>query len=97
MANLGRRDLSADVVATSQGISASYIRKLFASEGTSFNGLVLEQRLLRAHRMLSTPRFADYAISAIAIEVGFNDVSYFNRTFRRRFGKTPSDVRSAQS
>jgi AraC-like DNA-binding protein len=54
---------------------------------------VLEQRLLRAHRILCDLRFADFAIGAVAIEVGFNDVSYFNRTFRRRFGQTPSDVR----
>ncbi|RVC16943.1 AraC family transcriptional regulator, partial [Mesorhizobium sp. M7A.F.Ca.AU.002.02.1.1] len=26
---------------------------------------------------------------------GFNDLSYFNRAFRRRYGATPSDVRAA--
>jgi AraC-like DNA-binding protein len=93
IANLSRLDLSCDVVAESQGISASYMRKLFAAEGTSFVDFVLEQRLLRAHRMLSDPRFAQRTISAIAFEVGFNDLSYFNRTFRRRFDETPSDVR----
>jgi AraC-like DNA-binding protein len=95
MANLGRRDLSAGVIGKSQGITADYIRKLFAAEGASFMDFVLEQRLTRAHRMLTDPRFAGRAISAIALDAGFSDLSYFNRTFRRRFGETPSDVRES--
>jgi AraC-like DNA-binding protein len=97
MANLRHRDLSADVIGKSQGLTAGYIRKLFATEGTSFMDFVLEQRLTRAHRMLTDPRFVGRAISAIALDAGFSDLSYFNRTFRRRFGETPSDVRGAQS
>src|SRR5581483_6483801 len=45
--------LSLEWLATRQGISPSYVRKLFESEGTSFSDFVLSQRLLRAHRMLS--------------------------------------------
>jgi len=52
------------------------------------------QRLLRAHRMLSDPARAQRPIGAIAFEVGFGDLSYFNRAFRRRYGVTPSDVRA---
>jgi AraC-like DNA-binding protein len=55
---------------------------------------VLEQRLYRAHRTIADPRRADRMISAIAFAAGFGDLSYFNRTFRRRFGMTPSDVRA---
>ena len=32
-------------------------------------------------------------ISQIAYNVGFNDLSYFNRTFRRRYGVRPTDLR----
>ena len=45
--------------------------------------------------MLSDPRAGEMFISAIAYEAGFGDLSYFNRTFRRRFGASPSDVRKA--
>ncbi|RUX65433.1 AraC family transcriptional regulator, partial [Mesorhizobium sp. M7A.F.Ca.US.014.04.1.1] len=76
-------------------LSARYIRKLFESEGTSLSDFMLCQRLLRAHRMLSNPRHAGRSITAIAFEAGFNDLSYFNRAFRRRYGATPSDVRAA--
>jgi AraC-like DNA-binding protein len=36
-----------------------------------------------------------WGISAIAYDAGFGDVSYFNRTFRRPYGVTPSEVREA--
>ena len=56
---------------------------------------VLAERLARAYRILSNPRFADRSITAVAFEVGFGDLSYFNRTFRRRFGCAPSRLRGA--
>ncbi len=33
-------------------------------------------------------------ISGIAYEVGFGDLSYFNRSFRKRYGQSPSQVKS---
>jgi AraC-like DNA-binding protein len=33
-------------------------------------------------------------VSDIAHLTGFNDVSYFHRAFRRRFGLTPGDARA---
>ncbi len=91
--HLGERDLSINAVAKRNRISPVYIRKLFESEGTSFSEFALEQRLARVHRMLRDPRFAERAISTIALEVGFGDLSYFNRTFRRRYGASPSELR----
>jgi AraC-like DNA-binding protein len=82
-------------VARSQQISESYIRQLLAENGTTFTDFVLDGRLTRAHRMLVDPLYADRSISAIAYEAGFGDLSYFNRTFRRRYGATPSDIRRA--
>ncbi|RFZ87578.1 AraC family transcriptional regulator [Shinella sp. WSJ-2] len=32
-------------------------------------------------------------IGDIALEVGFSDISYFNRCFRKRFGCSPRAVR----
>jgi AraC-like DNA-binding protein len=66
---------------------------LFETDGVTFSEHVLRQRLARAHRMLSDPGFGSLTISAIALAAGFGDLSYFNRTFRRRFGATPSELR----
>jgi AraC-like DNA-binding protein len=46
--------------------------------------------------MLSDPRLGKRPVSAIAYDVGFRDLSYFNRTFRRRYGATPTDVRAGR-
>ena len=92
--NMGRTDLSIETAAARHGVTPRYVRKLFESEGTTFSEFVIGQRLAHAHRLLTDQRFSDYPISAIAFECGFGDLSYFNRTFRRCYGATPSDVRA---
>jgi len=94
LANMLQPGLSIDAIAVRQGISPVYVRKLFEGDGTTFTEFILTQRLTRAHRMLGDPRFAGSTISAIAYDVGFADLSYFNRVFRRCYGITPSDVRA---
>ncbi len=64
-------------------------------EGTTFTEYVLAQRLGRAHRLLADPRHANQKIGAIALDVGFGDLSYFNRAFRKRYGVAPSELRAA--
>lgn len=93
-ANITRRDLSVNSVAARHGISPRYIRTLFMAAGTTFTDFVLEQRLARAHRLLTDPHADGRAIGAIAYESGFGDLSYFNHSFRRRYGATPSDIRA---
>lgn len=89
-------ELSTETVAARHGLSPRYVRKLFEQEGTSFSSFLLAQRLSRVHRMLSDPRHDHLGITTIAFEAGFNDLSYFNRTFRRQFAATPSDIRAAR-
>jgi AraC-like DNA-binding protein len=67
---------------------------LFDGDGTTFSEFVLLQRLNRAYRMLADPRFSDRTVGSLASEAGFGDLSYFNRSFRRVYGMTPSDVRA---
>ncbi len=62
----------------------------------AFSEFVLRMRLMRAHRMLSDVRCAGLNISTIAYAVGFGDLSYFNRSFRNRFGLTPSGLRHSR-
>jgi AraC-like DNA-binding protein len=91
--NAGRRELSAALVAAHLGVTPRYIHMLFENENETFSEFVLGERLARARRMLIDPRFAQRAISAIAFDSGFSDLSHFNRSFRRRFGMTPSLAR----
>jgi AraC-like DNA-binding protein len=93
--NHGNRDLSVAMIAARQGVTPRYVHKLFEREGTTLSAFVLTSRLKRALRMLKDVRFATHTISAIAFECGFSDLSYFNRTFRRAYNATPSDIRHA--
>jgi AraC-like DNA-binding protein len=92
--HVGLLDLSAETVAADQGISPRYLRQLFEAEDQSFTAYVLHQRLTQAHAMLSSPRYAAEPISRIAFNVGFGDLSYFNRAFRRRYDRAPREVRA---
>lgn len=92
-AHLCEPDLSIDVIAVRHGISPRYVRKLFQEQQTTFSDFVLSLRLEWSLRLLRSPEQTVCTITAIAQAVGFSDMSYFNRTFRRRFGITPSDFR----
>lgn len=92
-ANLEEPGLTLDNAEALFGISRRTIQALFEEAGTSFSVYVREQRLQRAQDLLSTSEMAHRSISEIAYKVGFGDLSYFNRSFRRRFGMTPGDAR----
>jgi len=90
---LAEAGLSLATVAARHRLVPRYVQRLFESEGVTFTEYVLAQRLALAHRVLTDPRHADLKISAIAFNAGFGDLSYFNRTFRRRYGVAPSEMR----
>jgi AraC-like DNA-binding protein len=71
------------------------LHKLFEREGITLSRFVLGLRLERVrHVLLESGNSGDQTISAFAYSVGFNDLSTFNRAFRRRFGVTPSELRA---
>jgi AraC-like DNA-binding protein len=86
-------DLSIAMVAQLHGLTPRYIHKLFEREGTTFSAFLLDRRLGLAHGRLKELRFATHTVASIAFDCGFNDLSYFNRTFRRAYGATPSEIR----
>ena len=92
-ANLLNPALSASWIAGRHRISERYLRELFADEQTRFTDFVLDKRLSYAFSLLSRPEWSQSNVSAIAYEAGFSDLSWFNRTFRRRFGITPREAR----
>jgi AraC-like DNA-binding protein len=92
--NIACEDLSVGAIALRHQVTPRYIAMLFESEGVTFTEYVLDQRLARAHCVLSAPRQSREKVSAIALDAGFGDLSYFYRVFRRRYGVSPSDVRA---
>jgi len=85
--------LSTETVARAIGLSRRYLNTLLLESGSTFAERVLELRLRKACAMLSDIRNDATKVSDIALAAGFNDVSYFNRWFRRRFGLSPGELR----
>lgn len=72
-------------------LSQSHFMKYFKNTmGTSFIDYLNEYRLTMASRLLIS---SDSSILAIATEVGFENLSYFNRSFKKRFHQTPREYR----
>lgn len=72
-------------------LSQSHFMKYFKNTmGTSFINYLNEYRLTMASRLLIS---SESAILDIAGEVGFDNLSYFNRSFKKRFLMTPRDYR----
>lgn len=92
---LGRPDLSAVLVANRLGVTARYVRKLLAADGTRFSTEVHALRLAQVHSRLRDTCHAGCTIADLAFAAGFRDLATFNRRFRLRFGTTPSAVRAA--
>jgi AraC-like DNA-binding protein len=82
------------VVAGKLRCSENYVQKLLHETGGTFSERVLELRLQKARGMLAAPRHDGLRIIEVAFASGFNDVSYFNRCFKRRFGGAPTQWRS---
>jgi transcriptional regulator GlxA family with amidase domain len=87
-------DFSAQKLAAAAGLSERYVNELLFEAGASFTMRLTELRLRRAADLLAVG--AQRRISDVAFECGFNDLSYFNRCFRRRFGLTPTAARGAK-
>lgn len=78
-------------IAAEVDLSQSHFMKYFKQTmGTSFTSYLNEYRLTMASRLLIS---SDSSILDIAAEVGFENLSYFNRTFKKRFAQTPREYR----
>ncbi|EPA1953842.1 helix-turn-helix transcriptional regulator [Vibrio alginolyticus] len=74
------------------GASLTTFKELFNEHyGISPRAWISERRLLHAHKLLLTSKMS---IVDVAMEAGFSSQSYFTQSYRRRFGTTPSRVRS---
>jgi AraC-like DNA-binding protein len=90
-ARFAEPDFSAQKLAAAAGLSERYVNELLYEAGASFTIRLMELRLRQAADLLAHEPLR--RISDIAFDCGFNDLSYFNRCFRRRFGLTPTAAR----
>jgi AraC-like DNA-binding protein len=85
--------LKAKTSARLVGMSRSNLYRLFEDTG-GVARYIQRERLLEARAVLTNPANSQ-SISAIAEDLCFADASSFSRSFKREFGHSPSEARSA--
>lgn len=70
-----------------------FMRYFKETMGTSFIDYLREYRLTMAARLLLV---SEASILSISQEVGFDNLSYFNRAFKAHYGVTPSKYRKSE-
>ena len=79
-------------LATTYNKTEKYMGKLFDKHmGKSFSRYCLELRLKKAKKLIST---TNDKIIDIAFECGFDNISYFNRSFKKEYGVSPTAFRN---
>ena len=88
-------DLSVEMLSRRAGYSTPYFSRAFAAVvGETPANWVLSRRVERAAERLSN---GSARVLDVALDCGFNDVTTFERAFRRRTGLTPSAFRRVRS
>lgn len=79
-----------DIAKVAEFSESHFMRYFKETMGTSFIEYLKEYRLTMSTRLLQS---SEASILDIAEEVGFDNLSYFNRSFKKRYGVTPSQFR----
>ena len=79
-------------IADTIGIDRTYLAKLFKrKKGISMQEYLINTRLNHAHSLLNT----GYSVSEAAELSGYGDVFNFSKMFKKKFGKSPSQVKKS--
>ena len=86
-----QNDISVENIAAVCGLNRSYFGKIFKDGiGKSPQEFLLNYRMIKAAELLKSTA---YSITDISLECGFNNLSYFNKLFKRKYHLTPREFR----
>jgi AraC-like DNA-binding protein len=86
-------ELSADAIASMQGVSRRRLESIFAERGTTIGAVIWNQRLERIASTLADRTQDARRLIDVALSWGFNSEAHFSRSFRRKFGESPRSYR----
>ncbi|NTF33876.1 AraC family transcriptional regulator [Rhizobium skierniewicense] len=87
------QSLSVNDLAAVAGLSRAHFSRIFAAnEGLPPAEFVLQRRLRRAAKLLTTA--PNLPIKEVSVRCGFDDPNYFSKVFRRLYSINPSEFRS---
>jgi AraC family transcriptional activator of tynA and feaB len=88
--NLHKPDLSLNEVAEQVGIGPRTIHRLFQQTGMTPMKWAEDQRLKLVEHKLRSSAGSQVSITRIALSSGYNDISTFSRSFKRKYGLSPT-------
>ncbi|NVO17417.1 MAG: helix-turn-helix domain-containing protein [Rhodoplanes sp.] len=92
-ASVHEPDLGPKLLAHRMGVSVRCLHGLFHAAGTTVCGDVLAARLESSLKALGDPGMAAVRLKEIAFASGFANPSAFSAQFKKRFGRTPGEMR----
>ncbi|MFW5707089.1 MAG: hybrid sensor histidine kinase/response regulator transcription factor, partial [Bacteroidota bacterium] len=94
-AHYADESIDADQMADHLALSkAQLYRKIKALTGLTPHGLIKNYRLKKARQLIAE---GNYPVSDIIFMTGFNNRTYFYRSYKEAFGETPSEINKTQS
>ncbi|WP_158289377.1 helix-turn-helix domain-containing protein [Paenibacillus flagellatus] len=88
-------NITIETVAQHVQRSTSFLSRIFKeATGTTINDHLIHLRIRRACELLREPK---YTLEDICREIGYSNVSYFNKLFKSRTGHTPGQYRLLQA
>lgn len=90
-------NLSATSVADELDVSVRQIQRACFAHNTTLSALLREERLRYIAQLLVHPRANRPSLTEMAYEYCFYDLAHFSRTFKARYGISPSDYRTKNS
>jgi YesN/AraC family two-component response regulator len=95
MENNFNNNITIETVAQHVQRSTSFLSRMFKeATGTTINDYLIHLRIRRACELLRQP---NYTLEDICREIGYSNVSYFNKLFKSRTGHTPGQYRLLQA
>ncbi|TGN99488.1 helix-turn-helix domain-containing protein [Burkholderia sp. USMB20] len=92
--HLADDELDTRSVSRAINLSPRQLARIFEIEGMPLTRYILARRLERCRADLRDPSLKHLTVSEIAFRWGFNNSAHFSRSYRARFGETPSDTRA---
>jgi signal transduction histidine kinase/DNA-binding response OmpR family regulator len=93
--NLSNPNLNVDFLVNKFGISRTlFFKRMKSTKGFSPNEFLRIVRMKEAANLIAT---TDKSISEVGNLVGYSDSNYFSKTFKKHFGRTPSEFKLEKS
>lgn len=85
--------ISLDLIAKNMYLSSAYISKIFKEEtGEAPINYLIKLRLEKAREQLEN--YTEHSVKTISTSVGYDDVYYFSKLFKKYYGKSPLNYRN---